>query len=74
MICIDARYAAVALQAGFCDKKRSRRCAGHPDLMRVNKHRPVGSRVNAFEPSLPRSVSPLAVPGIECVHLSQAYS
>ena len=41
VICIDARHAAAALQAGFRNKNDRNDARGIADLMRVNKYRPV---------------------------------
>ena len=41
VICIDARHAAAALQAGFRNKNDRNDARGIGVLMRVNKHRPV---------------------------------
>jgi transposase len=41
VICIDARHAAAALQAGFRNKTDRNDARGIADLMRVNKYRPV---------------------------------
>jgi transposase len=41
VICIDARHAAAALQAGFRNKNDRNDARGIADLMRVNKFRPV---------------------------------
>jgi transposase len=37
----DARHAAAALQAGFCNENDRNDARGITDLMRVNKYRPV---------------------------------
>jgi transposase len=41
VICIDARHAAAALQAGFRNKNDRNDARGIADLMRVNKYRTV---------------------------------
>ena len=41
VICIDARHAAAALQAGFRNKNDRNDARGIADLMRGNKYRPV---------------------------------
>jgi len=41
VICIDARHAAAALEAGFRNKNDRNDARGIADLMRVNKYRPV---------------------------------
>ena len=40
-ICIDARHAAAALEAGFRNKNDHNNARGIADLMRVDKYRPV---------------------------------
>jgi transposase len=41
VICIDARHAGAALQAGFRNKNDRNDARGIADLMGVNKYRPV---------------------------------